>query len=113
MIRLGLAVLSWPFAVVRFAQRAFCARLIFFRAAADIVRVPFDLADPVYEPTKACSAAFNADNCRSTTSRSFFNCSTIPDRFAMFRYSPRLEIVSGAKWNGDADLEGSHRVGVP
>jgi len=40
MVRFGLAEVVWPFAA-RFAQRAFCARLIFFRAAADDVRLGF------------------------------------------------------------------------
>jgi hypothetical protein len=56
---LGLTV-AIRFDAVCFAHRAFCARLIFLRAAADM-RVPFGLADP-YAPTKAVSAAFNADN---------------------------------------------------
>ena len=46
IVRLGFAV-ALPFGAVRFAHRAFCARLIFFRAAADIVRAPVDL-DPLY-----------------------------------------------------------------
>jgi hypothetical protein len=38
-VRFGFG--AWPFA---FAQRAFCARLIFLRAAADIVRdAPLEL----------------------------------------------------------------------
>jgi hypothetical protein len=43
-----------------FAQRAFCARLVFLRAVADIVRVASDV-EPLYEPTNAMSPAFNAD----------------------------------------------------
>jgi hypothetical protein len=65
-----------------FAQRAFCARLIFLRAVADIVRVPSDV-EPLYAPTNALSAAFNADNC-SYSVPSFSNCFTIPDKFATF-----------------------------
>jgi hypothetical protein len=64
-----------------FAQRALCAAAIFARAFADIVRRRFGFAPP-YTATKAEIAAFNPDNCFSTWSRSFFNCSTIPDKFA-------------------------------
>ena len=72
-----------------FAHRAFCARLILLRAAADSLRVPFDFADPLYVPTKAVSAAFRADNCFSTRARSSFNCFTNPDRFAILS-APRV-----------------------
>ena len=64
IVRLSFAIDAAPFAVACLAHRAFCARLIFLRAAADIVRVPVDLG-PLYAPTKAVSAAFNADNCCS------------------------------------------------
>ena len=101
-MRLGFAALAGSFPTARFAHRAFCARLIFLRAEADIVRVPFGCADPVYEPTKACSAAFRADNCFSTTSRSFFNCSTIPDRFVISFLFPSPKIVSGTPSVTDA-----------
>src|ERR1700733_9063958 len=97
MVRLGFAVFTATSVVLRFAQRAFCARLILRQAEADIVRVPFDFADPPYAPTKAVSAAFSADNFFSTRSRSLFNWFTIPDRFAMFVHSPRIRIVTGGK----------------
>jgi hypothetical protein len=51
-----------PFDAACFAQRAFCARLILLRVAADIVRVPSDV-EPLYGRTNGLSAAFNADNC--------------------------------------------------
>jgi hypothetical protein len=91
IVRLGFAV-ALVFEALRFAHRAFCARLIFLRAAADIAGGAFDL-DPPYAPTKAVSAAFSADNCFSTRSRSSLNFFTTPDRFVMI--VPRLEIVSG------------------
>jgi hypothetical protein len=69
---------------------------------ADIVRVPRGCAHPVYEPTKACSAAFRADNCFSTTSRPFFSWSTIPDRFVISFLFPSPEIVSGTPSVTDA-----------
>jgi hypothetical protein len=82
MVRLGFAADVAPFDAACFAHRAFCARLIFLQAAADIVRVPFDL-DPLYAPTNAVRAAFSADNCFSTMFRSLFNSFTIPDQFAI------------------------------
>lgn len=41
-LRPAAEILRFGFAVRCFAQRAFCARLILRRAAADIVRVPFE-----------------------------------------------------------------------
>jgi len=37
IVRLGFTLPAWPF----FAQRAFCAKLIFLRAAADMVCLGF------------------------------------------------------------------------
>src|ERR1700733_1199673 len=81
IVRLGFAV-AIVFEAVRFAHRAFCARLIFFRRAADIAGLAFDWDAP-YAPTKAVSAAFSADSCFSTRSRSSANFFTIPERFVM------------------------------
>lgn len=97
MVLLDVAVLV-PFDAARCAQRAFSARLVFFRADADSLCVPLDFADPPYVPTKAVSASFSADNCFSTRARSSFNRFTNPDRFALVVCSPRFEIVSGATW---------------
>ena len=47
------------------------------------VCVGFAAVFPAYAPMKAESAAFNPDNWRSTLSRSFFNCFTIPGTFAI------------------------------
>ena len=70
-------------------HRFFCATAILARDFADILRrlrvglaVAFP-AFPVYAPMKAESAAFNPDNWRSTLSRSFFNCFTIPGTFVI------------------------------
>ena len=88
-VRLGLAVgASVP--KVLLAHRAFCARLIFLRTAADNVRR--FLAGPALRPARAASAAFKPLTSSCTRSRSFFNCWTIPDRFAIS--SPRRKIVS-------------------
>lgn len=85
LLRPAADIVCFPFGVrfFCFAQRACCAKLILRRAAADSVRrVPFALA-PLYAPTKAESAAFNPVNSRSTRSRSFFICFTIPDTLAI------------------------------
>jgi hypothetical protein len=94
ILRLGFAALGWPLAAARFAHRAFWARLIFLRAAADKWR----LVDPLYTPTKAVSAAFSADNCFSTRSRSCFNCFTIPDKFAILIGPPSAGDCIRGKW---------------
>jgi hypothetical protein len=75
--RLGLA---GPFDAARFAHRAFCAMLILRRPAADMVRL---LGPPPYTLANAVIAAFSPDNCRSTRSRSLFNCFTIADKFTI------------------------------
>ncbi len=65
-----------PFFARTFAQRLRCAAAILALAFADILRrLRVGLA-PAYTPAKAEIAAFNPDNCRSTRSRSFFNCLT-------------------------------------
>jgi hypothetical protein len=63
-VRFGLAVLV-------FAHRAFCAKLILRRLAADIVRVPLELLP------NAASALSIRWSCCWTCSHSFFNCWTI------------------------------------
>jgi hypothetical protein len=67
------------------AQRALCAAAIFARDFADTRRLRVGFSLPPYTLAKAVSAAFSADKCRSTRSRSFFNCFTIPDSFAIDR----------------------------
>ena len=76
-MRFGLAAAPCVSAAA-FAHRAFCARLIFFRAAADRVLRPFELELP-----KAASAAPNRRTSLCALSSSFFKCRTTPDRFPM------------------------------
>ena len=65
-------IVCFGLAVRCFAQRAFCARLIFRFPAADIVRdAPFELPLP-----KAASASSMRWSCFCASSRSFFNCWT-------------------------------------
>jgi hypothetical protein len=81
---LGLAVPIWVFELL-FAHRAFCARLIFLRAAADRVR-RFPGILPVRFP-RAADAAPKRFTSPSALARALFNCWTTPDRFAM-KFSP-------------------------
>src|SRR5438445_212364 len=66
-----------------FAHLFFCAALMSAIAFADSLRRLRVGLRPAYTPAKAESAAFNPDNCRSTRSRSFFNCFTMSDMVAM------------------------------
>jgi len=61
-----------------------CAAAILALADADILRRARVGLVPAYAPTKALSAAFNPDNCRSTRSRSFLSYLTTADRFAIW-----------------------------
>ena len=67
------------------AHRFFCAMLILFRADADNVRCPPELA-------KAASAAVKRWTSCCALSSSFFKCPTTPDNFPIV--PPRLEIVT-------------------
>jgi hypothetical protein len=62
------------FAVLTFAHRAFCARLIARRPAADMVRdAPFELLP------SAASASFMRWSWFCSCTRSFFSCWTTTD----------------------------------
>ena len=82
-----------------FAHRAFCARLIFLRAEADIVRLPCRLGS-VYDlpPSSFPRTARAASTCLSSFTRLVrcsLNCETIdssPFRLAMC--PPRVGIVA-------------------
>ena len=66
-----------------FAHRAFCARLIFLRADADIFRrLPADLFDFELNPDNAETAASSRPNSNAALSRAAFNCAS------MSMYSP-------------------------
>jgi len=65
-----------------FAHRAFCARLIFLRAAADRVRRFRAGLLPVRLP-RAANAAPKRFTSPCASVCAFFNCWTTPDRFAM------------------------------
>ena len=81
IVRLGLAA-PVTCEVLR-AQRVLCAAAIFARDFADILRRLRPGSSASYTLTNAVIAAFSADRCRCTPSRSFFNCFTIPDKFAI------------------------------
>ena len=70
LLRPAAEIVCFGLAVLRFAQRAFCARLILRRPAADIVCAPLELLP------NAESAASIRWSCCCTCSRSLFNCWT-------------------------------------
>lgn len=67
-LRPAAEIVLFGFAVLCFAHRAFCARLILRRAAPDMVRVPFELAP------KAASASSMRWSCCCKCWCSRFNC---------------------------------------
>jgi hypothetical protein len=88
MVLFGFA--AGPLALC-FAQRAFCAKLIFLRPAADMVRdVPLELTLP-----SAASASSIRWSCFCACSRSFFNCWTTTDIW--FMWDPPAEMIAGTK----------------
>ena len=77
-----------------FAHLARCATAILLRPAADSLRGLRAGLTPAYTPANADRAAFNPDNCRSTRSRSFFNCLTMFDTVPIwFPLGLRLALV--------------------
>jgi hypothetical protein len=72
---LGLAP-AWPLELC-LANRAFCARLIFLRTAADIVRRLPVLVDLEPNPDRAETAASSRPNSNAALSLAAFNCASI------------------------------------
>ena len=64
---------------LNFAQRRRCAAAILARLFADIFRRLRVGLPATVDTSKRRNAAFKPDNCFSTRSRSFFNCSMIED----------------------------------
>ncbi len=84
--RLDLAP-AWP--LFRLAHRAFCAKLIFLRAEADIFRrVPVRLIEFERDPDRAETAASSRPNSNAALSRAAFNCAS------MSICPPRVGIVT-------------------
>src|SRR5215831_2568221 len=77
-------VATFFLAALTFAQRFRCAAAIRPLASTDILRrLRVGPLFPAYTPAKAEITAFKPESCFSTRSRSFFNCITMPDRFAI------------------------------
>jgi hypothetical protein len=94
---LGLATPGRP--ELRFAHRAFCARLILLRADADIFRrVAVGLIEFESIPDRAETAASNRPNSNAALSLAAFNCASMSMR------PPRVGIVTN-----DCPLSGQQK----